>query len=220
MFNVVEKFISINGEGLHAGELAVFIRFHRCNLACSYCDTMWANQEDTAYEKMTTDDILDYLGQANVDRVTLTGGEPLMQEGISELLVALSDYSYKVEIETNGSIDLRKFKDLNLMGVSFTMDYKLPSSFMESKMQLNNMELLNFADVVKFVVGTIEDLNRFKFIVDRYDLIDRTNVLLSPSFTELEPKDMVEYLIANNMNGVKMQLQMHKYIWSPDTKGV
>lgn len=220
MFNVVEKFISINGEGLHAGELAVFIRFHRCNLACSYCDTMWANEEDAKFEKMSIDDILDFLEEANVDRVTLTGGEPLMQEGISKLLIALADYSYKVEIETNGSIDLREFKDLNLMGVSFTMDYKLPSSLMEAKMQLNNMELLNFADVVKFVVGTPEDLDRFKFIVGRYDLIDKTNVLLSPSFTELEPKDMVEYLIANNMNGVKMQLQMHKYIWSPDTKGV
>jgi len=220
MFNVVEKFVSINGEGIHAGELAVFIRFHKCNLRCSYCDTVWANEEDAKFEVMTTDDILDYLADVNIDRVTLTGGEPLMQKGISELLIALSDSSYKVEIETNGSIDLRPFRDLSLMGVSFTMDYKLPSSLMESKMLISNFNILNYSDVVKFVAGTYEDLDKFKMIMDTNNLLEKTQVILSPSFTEVKPRDLVEYIIKHNMNGVKMQLQMHKYIWSPETQGV
>jgi len=220
MFNVVEKFVSINGEGIHAGELAVFIRFHKCNLKCSYCDTMWANEEDAKFEVMTTDDILDYLDEVNIDRVTLTGGEPLMQKDISKLLIALSDSSYKVEIETNGSIDLRSFKDLSLMGVSFTMDYKLPSSLMESKMLISNFNILNYSDVLKFVAGTYEDLEKFRTVINEYDLLEKTQVILSPSFTDVKPKDLVEYIMKHNMNGVKIQLQMHKYIWSPETLGV
>lgn len=220
MFNVVEKFVSINGEGIHAGELAVFIRFHKCNLRCSYCDTMWANEEEAKFEVMTTDDILDYLADVNIDRVTLTGGEPLLQSELSNLLIALSSDSYKVEIETNGSVDLRPLKDLNLIGISFTMDYKLPSSLMESNMLVSNFNVLNYSDVVKFVAGTYEDLDKFKMIVDTNNLLEKTQVILSPSFTDVEPKDLVEYIIKHNMNGVKMQLQMHKYIWSPETQGV
>ncbi|MGB3368880.1 MAG: putative 7-carboxy-7-deazaguanine synthase QueE [Acidaminobacteraceae bacterium] len=220
MFNVVEKFVSINGEGIHAGELAVFIRFHKCNLKCSYCDTMWANEEDAKFEVMTTNDILDYLDKLDIERVTLTGGEPLMQDGISELLIALSDSSYKIEIETNGSIDLRPFKDLSLMGVSFTMDYKLPSSLMESKMLFSNLDTLNYSDVIKFVAGTYQDLEKFRIVTNENDLLDKTQVILSPSFMDLKPRDLVEYIIKHNMNGVKMQLQMHKYIWSPETMGV
>lgn len=220
MFNVVEKFVSINGEGLYAGELAVFIRFKGCNLKCSYCDTMWANEEDAKFELMTIDDILEYLESQNINRVTLTGGEPLLQEDIDKLLIALSDLSYHVEIETNGSVDIGKFKDLSLLGVSFTMDYKLPSSGMEGEMETYNLREVNYSDVIKFVAGTREDLDSFRTIVECYDLLNKTNVILSPSFTEVEPKDLVEYIIKHNMNGVKMQLQMHKYIWSPDMIGV
>lgn len=220
MFNVVEKFVSINGEGIHAGELAVFIRFHRCNLKCSYCDTRWANRKNAKFQVMTVDDILDYLDEVNIDRVTITGGEPLLQENLSELLIALSNSSYNVEIETNGSIDIKDYKALNLMGVSFTMDYKLPSSRMESKMLLSNLDLLNYGDVIKFVAGTYKDLDKFRLIVENHNLISKTQVILSPSFTDVEPKDLVDYVIKHNMNGVKMQLQMHKYIWSPETKGV
>ena len=181
---------------------------------------MWANEEDAKFEVMTTDDILDYLDDVNIDRVTLTGGEPLLQGELSNLLIALSSASYKVEIETNGSVDLRPLKDLRLIGVSFTMDYKLPSSLMESNMLVSNFNILNYSDVLKFVAGTYEDLDKFKEIVDTNNLLEKTQVILSPSFTDVEPKDLVEYIIKHNMNGVKMQLQMHKYIWSPDTIGV
>lgn len=220
MYNVVEKFVSINGEGMHAGELAVFIRFKGCNLKCSYCDTMWANEENAKFEVMNIDEILNYLDEQKIERVTLTGGEPLLQEHIDKLLIALSEKSYKIEIETNGSVDIGRFKDLDLLGVTFTMDYKLPSSQMESEMDSYNLREVNFSDVVKFVAGTKEDLDTFRTIVECYDLLDKTNVILSPSFTDVEPKDLVDYIIKHNMNGVKMQLQMHKYIWSPETKGV
>ena len=216
MFNVVEKFVSINGEGIHAGELTVFIRFHKCNLECSYCDSMWANSNDAILDVMTIDDILDYLDEVNIERVTLTGGEPLMQKGMAELLIALSEESYKVEVETNGSIDLREFKDLSLMGLTFTVNYKLPSSLMEAKMLPRNLNNLNYGDVIKFPAGSCEDLDKFRELVNKNKLLDTTLVILSPSFNEMDPKDLVNYIVKYNMNGVKIQLQMHKYIWTKE----
>jgi 7-carboxy-7-deazaguanine synthase len=106
---VVEKFVSINGEGTRAGELAVFIRFKGCNLACSYCDTMWANEKDCPFTEMSQEEILDYVKSTGVKNVTLTGGEPLLQEGVDRLIDLLLDSDLRVEIETNGAVDLRPF---------------------------------------------------------------------------------------------------------------
>lgn len=106
-FKVVEKFISVNGEGLKAGELAVFIRFAGCNLNCSYCDTMWANEHDVEYELMNEYEIYEYIKGTGIRNVTLTGGEPLLQKGLEALLeILFDDKDIEVEIETNGSIDL------------------------------------------------------------------------------------------------------------------
>ena len=107
-FKVVEKFVSVNGEGPSSGQLAVFIRFAGCNLNCSYCDTTWANEKNVPYELMSADDIYKYIKSTEVRNITLTGGEPLLQEGILELLELLSkDKELNIEIETNGSVPLR-----------------------------------------------------------------------------------------------------------------
>ena len=141
-YKVVEKFISVNGEGPLSGQLVVFIRFAGCNLNCGYCDTTWANETDAIYKLMTTDDIYEYIKSTQIRNVTLTGGEPLLQEGIKDLLKILSiDKSIHIEIETNGSINLGKFSN-TYNPPSFNMDYKLPASGMEGSMDLNNFAYL------------------------------------------------------------------------------
>ncbi len=220
MYKVVEKFVSINGEGRRAGQLAVFIRFKGCNLNCSYCDTRWANEKNASYASMTGEDIYNYIKETRVRNCTLTGGEPLLQDNIGELLKLLAqDKALRTEIETNGSIDLKPFADIENRP-SFTMDYKQPSSGMEGQMCLSNFELLKENDTVKFVSGCREDLERAKEIIEKYKLTERCGVILSPVYGAIEPSHMVEFLIENNMNDVNIQLQLHKFIWDKDTRGV
>ncbi|SHH15190.1 putative 7-carboxy-7-deazaguanine synthase QueE [Tepidibacter thalassicus] len=221
MFKVVEKFVSINGEGLRSGQLAVFIRFAGCNLDCSFCDTKWANQTHVDFELMTKEDIYEYIKSTGVKNVTLTGGEPLIQEGILELIELLSNDEYlSIEIETNGSIDLKVFSKMQNNRPIFTMDYKLISSDMEYKMLVDNFKYLNKNDVVKFVIGDIEDLNRAKYLIDKYKLTDKTNVYFSPVFGEADMNDIVEFMKKNNMNEITFQIQLHKVIWNPNKRGV
>lgn len=216
---VVEKFISINGEGTHAGELAVFIRFKGCDLACSYCDTSWANEPEAEYEELSPYDILFYIIDSGVKNVTLTGGEPLLQKDMPALLELLSGYrDLRVEIETNGSVDIAPF--LNSSRPVFTMDYKLPSSGCEDGMCLSNMVHLSGDDTVKFVIGSTEDLDRACGVINEYGLLGKCHVYFSPVFGSINPSEIVEYMIQNKLNGVRLQLQMHKFIWPPDKRGV
>ncbi len=219
-FKVVEKFVSINGEGTRAGQLAVFIRFAGCNLRCSFCDTMWANEENVQFEELSADDIVGYIESTGVKNVTLTGGEPLLQSGIRQLLQNIYDKKrYYVEIETNGSVGIERFR-IDGAFPSFTMDYKLPSSMMEAGMNPDNMKKLKKSDTVKFVAGDIFDLKRAKAVIEENGLTDKCSVYLSPVFGKIEPRQIVEFMIDNNMNGVNMQLQMHKFIWNPEQRGV
>lgn len=219
-YKVVEKFISINGEGILCGQLAIFIRLAGCNLSCSYCDTSWANDKDVKYDLMTTEEIYEYIKSTEIRNITLTGGEPLLQSGINELLERLSeDRDIHVEIETNGSISLKEFSKIE-NSPSFTMDYKLPSSNMESNMDLSNFEYLTKKDTVKFVSGTQEDLQKVKYIVDKFNLIDKTNVYISPVYTKISLDSIVEFMKDNKMNGVNLQMQLHKVIWDPNMRGV
>lgn len=219
-FKVVEKFISINGEGRCAGELAVFIRFAGCNLNCSYCDTRWANEPETCYEILSEEEIYAYIKEQNVRNVTLTGGEPLLQENIGRIIKLLSkDKNLRIEIETNGAVPLKDFINIG-ENVTFTLDYKLPGSKMNHKMIMDNYDLLRSVDTVKFVVSDQEDLNKARQVIEEYHLTDRVAVYLSSSFGVIKPEDIVNYMIEHNMNKVRLQLQMHKYIWDPSKKGV
>jgi len=220
-YNVVEKFASINGEGKKSGQLAVFIRFAGCNLRCSYCDTMWANTDDAEYEVMTKEEIYNYIKDTGINNVTLTGGEPLMQENIKELLILLSkDRNIDVEIETNGSVDIRKFLDITQNPPRFTMDYKLPGSDMEFKMNLENFNNIRSFDTVKFVASSLYDLDKAKEIIQKYDLANRCSVYISPVFGSINPQEIVEFMKNNKMNNINLQIQLHKIIWDPQKKGV
>ena len=171
---VVEKFTSINGEGTRAGELAVFVRFKGCNLRCSYCDTMWANTSECPYKEETPEEILNYVLGTGIHNVTLTGGEPLLQKDIRNLIHLLLQAGLQVEVETNGAVALAAFCEERPV---FTMDYKLPSSGCEEHMITENMKLLEKNDTVKFVSGSQEDLLKALELIRTYDL---TNIQIAP----------------------------------------
>ncbi len=214
---VIEKFLSINGEGLRSGELAVFIRFQGCNLRCPYCDTKYS-YINPKYQELEVEEIIDYIKSTNVNNVTLTGGEPLIHKDVDKLINELSNLGYRVELETNGSVDISKYVGLN--GVSFTLDYKGPSSLMEDKMNLENYKYLGKNDVVKFVCGSDLDLLKAKEIILKYHLNEYTNPFISPMFGEIELEKIVDFMKDNNLNGVRLQLQIHKIIWDKDKRGV
>ncbi len=221
-YQVAEKFVSINGEGTKAGQPAVFIRFRGCNLSCSYCDTTWANGENAPAETMTETEILDYLLEQGIRNVTLTGGEPLNRAGMRELLELLANREeLRVEIETNGSVDLAPFRlPKALHPPVFTVDYKLAGSGMTAGMFLENFRKLEPADTVKFVTGSRQDLEQAYGIMQKYELIGKCHLYFSPVFGKIRPEEIVDFMLEKKLNGVNLQLQLHKYIWAPDRRGV
>lgn len=218
---VVERFISINGEGRNVGQLAVFIRFKGCNLNCSYCDTKWANVSTADYTEQSPQEIVDYIKSTGISRVTLTGGEPTLQKDFYTLLELLSKEDISAEIETNGATDISKLSKIKNRA-SFTMDYKCPSSDMENHMILSNFNYLDKSknDVVKFVVGSIQDLQRMINIIEEYSLKDKCYIYVSAVFGKIELYTIVDFMKDNHLNDVSLQLQMHKFIWNPLERGV
>lgn len=207
---VVEIFKSIDGEGIRAGYPVTFIRLQGCNLRCSYCDTTYSYYEST---EMSVDEIMEEVERLGSKRITVTGGEPLIHEDIILLLLTLDNRGYLVNIETNGSIPIT---DVISKTNIITMDYKCPSSGMEDKMFLDNLKHLRKCDVLKFVVGSTEDLD----VCKRLYKFTKAHVFISPVFGKIEPKDIVSYILDNNMYECRIQLQLHKIIWNPEERGV
>lgn len=219
-YDVVEIFESINGEGMRAGELAVFVRMKDCNLCCSYCDTAWACTGDVPCRQMTEEEICLQILNTGIRNVTLTGGEPLLQENIDILLQRLTaEPSLRIEIETNGSIDISPYRQ-GMYPPVFTLDYKLPGSGMEARMYLDNFRRVSAEDTVKFVVSDDRDLERAKEIILTYDLQARCHVIFSAVFGRIEPERIVAFMRNHCLNAVRLQLQLHKIIWDPEQRGV
>lgn len=218
-FKVAEKFVSINGEGPRAGELAVFLRFCGCNLDCGYCDTRWANTADVKYELVSAEELVEYVKSTGVKNVTLTGGEPLLQANIAHLIKLLGEAGAEVEIETNGSVPLKNIVSL-APRPAVTADYKLPSSGMEKYMLTENFSYLTLQDAVKFVVGDMCDLARAEEIINGYGLKEKCRIYFSPVFGKIKPVEITEFMKERKLNGVRLQLQLHKIIWEPDMRGV
>lgn len=219
-YKIAEMFSSINGEGTHAGQLAFFIRFTGCNLNCSYCDTKWANVPNAKYTEMAADEILSEVKKSGIKNVTVTGGEPLIQPNIIPLLEMLCGGGRYVEIETNGSADVSEVLKIKENRPALTMDYKLTSSGMENHMRTENFAVLEKKDTVKFVSGSRADLERALEIIRKYGLIGKCAVYISPVFGKIEPAEIVDFMLENKLNGVNVQLQMHKFIWDPNARGV
>ncbi len=219
VYPIAETFLSINGEGTRSGQLAYFIRFPVCNLHCSFCDTRWACK-DGDWEQKTTEELVELVKSSGAELVTLTGGEPMLQPELRDLIETLTkECKVLCEIETNGSIDISEY-DGPCIRPSFTLDCKLPGSGMEEHMLYSNYNHLRKTDTVKFVCGSAEDLDRAREIIDRFDLTSKCTVFLSPVFGSIEPADMVTYMTEHKMSKVRLQLQIHKFIWDPEEKGV
>ena len=215
---VNEIFASIEGEGIRAGLPCVFIRLHGCNLHCSYCDSNYAC-EGSDYAKMSIDTIVDKVKSYGVPRATVTGGEPLIQKDIWKLIRKLSDEKISVNVETNGSIDISRNEKFSYEdNLIITMDWKSISSGESTKMLESNLDQLTDSDVLKFVVGNTKDLDQMRSIIDNHDL--DCHLFVSPVFGKIEARNIVEYLLKNHLNNVRIQLQIHKYIWDPNKRGV
>ncbi|WP_350342996.1 putative 7-carboxy-7-deazaguanine synthase QueE [Proteinivorax tanatarense] len=225
-YNIIEKFCSIDGEGPTAGEISTFIRFGGCNLECSWCDTHYSTSANVVGEKMTSEEIYDFISQNGTQNVTITGGEPLIQKDIDKLLIFLSKKNeLKIQIETNGSVPIDRFKDKLTrencgQNVRFILDYKLPASKMEQHMDKSNLEAVTEKDVYKFVVGSGQDLKTAYNILNEYSLTQKCLVYLSPVLGKIEPKEIVQFMKEKKQNKVRLQLQLHKIIWPPDLRGV
>ncbi len=219
-YKIVERFISINGEGRKAGQLAIFLRFAGCNLECDYCDTKWANEKNAPYEILSEEEIYEYIKDSQIDNVTITGGEPLIQQDILRLLTLLSkDTDLYIEVETNGSVSIEPYIGLSPK-VTFTLDYKLSASNMEKNMLLENYKWIRSVDTVKFVVANKRDLEQTKYIIETYLLERECGIYISPVFNEIEAAEIVEYMVEHKLTKVNAQLQLHKYIWNPEKRGV
>lgn len=222
-FNIVEIFSSIDGEGIRAGKLCTFIRTFGCDFRCSYCDSMYA-LEGTTYTKMSIDEILHKCKELKNHCITLTGGEPLIHKDCYQLIKCLLDAGYEVNIETNGGTDISKFFITSDKGsLFFTVDYKCPYSGMESKMCMDNFyKNVSSEDVVKFVCATNEDLDKMLEVVTtmKEKLTILPHIFVSPVFNKIEPYELVDFIKEHDLQEVRVQLQLHKYIWDPNTIGV
>lgn len=219
-YNVIEKFLSINGEGIRQGHLCTFVRFKGCNLRCKYCDSAYSYDPTESAEIMTEQQIVDFCRSMGAHMVMLAGGEPMYQKGIVDLVKRLCSEGFSVEIETNGSIDISQIAAIQHNRPFITLDYKTSASGMEKHNLLSNYQYVTFNDSVKFVVGSIHDLDVMRQIVEQYSLLDRTNVLISPVWGDIQPVEIVEYMKNHKLNGYKMQMQIHKFIWDPDKRSV
>lgn len=234
LFPVVERFVSINGEGLAAGRLAAFIRFAGCNLHCDYCDTVWANGPDAPAEALSASALREWVSGTGVGAVTLTGGEPLLQPHLPDLvrrLLAVGDpRPLRVEVETNGSCDVTPLVLLReeaaaagLPGsLHLTVDWKMPAAGQEAAaaMKSQNWAILDNRDAVKFVVGSVEEAALAGQRAAKAGLRGRCAVLLSPVWGQVEPAALVQAMKERGLNDMRLQLQMHKLIWPGEAKGV
>lgn len=228
-FKVVEIFDSIEGEGKRAGIPATFIRLAGCNLHCSYCDTEYAlldGSEPCKYNVLTADEITAKMN-SKFKRVTLTGGEPLTSKDCDELVSMLLAEKFEVNIETNGSVDINKFKskikntDDTLL--FFTVDYKLISSGSNEKMLMQNFTSLNPGDVIKFVVGSNDDNLQMIDFVKKLTPLYKTmpHIYIGAVYGKYDLQRIAETILnTDELKNAKLQLQLHKIIWGENAVGV
>lgn len=209
---ITEIFYSLQGESTFAGLPCIFIRTAGCNLRCHYCDTTYSHQEGYS---LTIHQILREIQKYDpVKLVEVTGGEPLLQEEVYELFAALNTRDYQILLETNGSLPLNKVPDF----VVKIVDVKTPGSGYEDSFLIENLKLIRNKDQLKFVVSDRNDYNWVKAFITEHQLQNQA-LLLSPVLGSLAPLQLAEWIIRDKLP-VRMQLQLHKYIWDKDKRGV
>ena len=209
---VCEIFASIQGESSYAGVPCTFVRMSGCNLRCSYCDTVYAYEEGT---ELTEDEITAKVLAIGLRTVEITGGEPLLQAGVLPLTKRLLDHGFRVLIETNGSRDIRQVDQRAVL----IPDVKTPGSGMANTFLMSNLCLLRPVDELKFVITGREDYEWSRNFVKEHSLTGRCTMLFSPAFRMLHPRDLSRWIIEERLE-VRLNLQLHKYIYGPDVRGV
>ncbi len=215
-FLLNEIFYSVQGEGTRAGLPCVFVRLHGCKLRCSYCDTKYAIDRRTGGLDVTGEDINRRVREYGCGFVEFTGGEPLEQPNVFPLMRYFADEGFTVAVETGGHVDTSACDER----VIRIIDMKTPSSKMMPMNNYTNLDILRPHDEVKFVIGSREDYEWSKNLVLERSLDKKcASVLFSPVFGTIEFQQIVEWILADRLP-VRFQLQMHKFIWHPDARGV
>ncbi len=212
---VVEQFLSIQGESSYAGRLCWFIRLAGCNLRCSYCDTQYAlNAGDGTM--MSLDELFQQAVNSQAEIIEITGGEPLLQAGTVNLCQALLGAGLTVLLETNGSLPIDNLPPQ----VIKIIDVKLPSSGEQEHILYDNFSKLQSHDEVKFVISDRTDYEFAKQVIEQYFSGGAERELLfSPVWDAITPATLARWIIRDKLP-VRLQLQLHKYIWAPDLRGV
>jgi len=213
VLTINEIFHSIQGESTHAGRPCVFVRLTACDLRCSWCDTPYAFTEG---HKVAIEDVVARVKAYECPVVEITGGEPLLQKQVYPLMQRLLDEKLTVMVETGGHLSIEHVP----AGVLRIMDVKCPGSGESHRNDWTNMDRLVATDEVKFVLKDRADYEFARDVVARYGLISRiAAVHFSPVHGVLEPRLLAEWILADRLE-VRLQLQVHKYIWDPATRGV
>jgi 7-carboxy-7-deazaguanine synthase len=213
VLTINEIFHSIQGESTYAGRPCVFVRLTACDLRCGWCDTPYAFHEG---RKMSVDEVMADVEARGCPTVEVTGGEPLLQPDVYPLMQRLLDSGKTVLIETGGHRSIANVP----AGVVRIMDVKCPGSGESAKNDWNNLAHLTKRDEVKFVIADRRDYEFARDLMLEEDLPERVNaVLFSPVHGVLQAKLLSEWVIADRLD-VRVQLQVHKYIWTPETRGV
>jgi 7-carboxy-7-deazaguanine synthase len=208
---VNEIFFSIQGESTYQGMPCVFVRLAGCNLRCSYCDTLYACDEG---EDLSPEEVLGKLRKYPCRTVEITGGEPLLHEESSDLALLLLESGYRVLLETNGTLDLSVL-DPRIVKI---MDVKCPDSGHSHDVMWGNLEQLCEHDEIKFVISSRKDYEWARRIIDEKKLVPGHTILLSPAHGIIEPRDLAAWILQDGLD-VRLNLQIHKYVWNPDERG-
>lgn len=207
-----EVFHSIQGESTRAGQPCVFVRLTSCDLRCVWCDTAYAFEEGSS---MDIEVIVSRVKEYECKLVEITGGEPLFQENVHELMKRLCDENLEVMLETGGHRDISTVDPR----VKRIVDIKCPGSKMEKRNHWENIRHLTQQDEVKFVIADRNDYDWAKQVIQQHRLDTTCPVLMSPVFGSVENRSLAEWILEDRLN-VRFQLQMHKYIWDPKMRGV
>jgi len=213
-----EIFLSIQGETSSAGLPTVFVRTGGCPLRCTYCDTPYAltTQDSVA---MSVDEVMAALREKGRKRVCLTGGEPLIQprQELQALFDQLYAEGYELSIETSGAISLAPFRLHERQ--RWILDMKVPSSGESGRMDFASLQLLRPVDEVKFVLGSRADFDWAAALVREHGLEGRAQLLFSPVWGDVSPLQLTEWVLSSGIDG-RVQIQLHKIVWDPATRGV
>ncbi len=212
MLKVNEIFYSIQGESTYAGFPCVFIRLTGCNLRCTYCDTQHAFKEG---KSLTLTEIQENVSRYYCNLIEITGGEPLLQSQVVDLSKSFMEQGKTVLVETNGTQDIDYLPNQAIR----IMDIKCPGSDESDKMDWNNIDRLRVNDNVKFVISHRKDFDWAVSVVKKYNLLNKASVLFSPVYGLLNPEILAKWMLKLSLP-IRLNLQIHKYIWHPNRRGV